>query len=412
MVPLLVAAALIPAQADSLVVTVEDAVARAIVVSPIVAAADGAIRAPRGERAEAFWPFPDNPSIEYGRVRRRASGSTVYDRQWTVTQKVEIGGQWIFRASAAGRRLRAQEELAVDARRRVGLEARLAYLALAIAERRSALTDSNAVFAERLSEFARLQLDAGEINRLEYNVAVLEAARARSEAERTRAEHSAAASDLGRLLAVEPGTIPRTASLPQAPDLGALDEATLLALARDRRADLASARSAEEAADRTLTAARLSFIPNLTISAFSGRDEGTDNLLGFGIGFTVPLFHRGQTARGVAEADRSLARAAFTATERRIRAEVIAVRQRFLRARASERRFATDVLRAATENVTLTQTALAEGEVSVTEVVVLRSAAVAAQLEYLNVLTDAAASWFELAATLNATPAELAELLR
>jgi outer membrane protein TolC len=70
------------------------------------------------------------------------------------------------------------------------------------------------------------------------------------------------------------------------------------------------------------------------------------------------------------------------------------------------------VLRAATENVTLTERALAEGEVSVTDVVVLRSAAVAAQLEYLDVLGEATAAWFELAAALNTSPAELAELLK
>ena len=48
---------------------------------------------------------------------------------------------------------------------------------------------------------------------------------------------------------------------------------------------------------------------------------------------------------------------------------------------------------------------------SVTDVVVLRTAAVAAQLEYLEVLAEAAEAWFELAAALNVSPTDLAQFI-
>jgi len=77
----------------------------------------------------------------------------------------------------------------------------------------------------------------------------------------------------------------------------------------------------------------------------------------------------------------------------------------------AERRFATDVLSAAAENVTLTETALREGEVSVTDVIVLRTAAVNAQLEYVDILGGVTAAWFQLAAAMNVPPETIAGLL-
>jgi len=399
------------APVDTLVIPLDAAVRRALAVSPTVSASVGAVRAPRGLRAEAWWPFPDNPTLEYGRVRRQTGTGTTYDREWVLTQEIEIAGQWAWRGSAASALVRSAEERVDDARRIVAFDARRAYVALAVAERAAALMDSAAAFAERLAEFARRQFEVGEVNRLEWNAAVLEAARARSAAERARAASTAAATDLARLLALPRDSTPRTALLPAIPDLRWSSDSVLVSLARARRPDLRVSDALRLSADRNVTAARLSFIPNLTVSAFNGREEGTDRLLGFALGVKIPLFHRRQADIGAAEAERAAARADVAATERGVQADVLAAGARFLRARAAERRFATEVLRAATENLTLTERALAEGEVSLTDVLVLRATAVSAQLEYLDVLRDASNAWFELAAALAAEPADLAALL-
>jgi outer membrane protein TolC len=407
----LIAAVVLTGSQDTMPFSLETATARALAVSPRIAAATGAIRAPRGLRAEARWPLPDNPTLEYGRVRRTSGGPTAYDRQWVVTQEVEIAGQWALRGGAASALVRSFEARAADARRLVALEARRAYAALAIAERRAALTDSAAAFGERLAEFARRQFDAGEVNRLELNAAVLEAARTRSSAERALADAEGAAADLARLLGLPRDTVPRTVPLPPVPPIVWDSDSLLLAIARGRRSDLRAAEEQRRSADRALSAARLSLVPNLTVSALSGREEGTDRLLGVAVGVRIPLFHRQQTAIGVAQAERAAAAADEAATSRAIQAEVVAAGSRFRRARAAERRFATEVLRGATENVTLSERALTEGEVSLTDVLVLRTTAVAAQLEYLDVLQDAANAWFGLAAALAAEPAELGSVL-
>ena len=396
---------------DTLTLSLDAAAARAVLMSPSVAASRGAVHAPRGLRAEAWWwPFPDNPTLEYGGVRRTTPAGNFNDRAWTLTQEIEIAGQWAWRRSAASAQVLSAEARVDDVRRLVALEARRAYVALAIAERRASLTDSAAAFAERLAEFARQQFDAGEVNRLEWNAALLEAARARSAAERARAGESAAAADLARLLALPADSIPRTSAVPPIPDLRWVSDSVLLILARARRPDLRASAALRRSADQNVTAARLSIVPNLTISGFQAR-EATDQLSGVSFGIRVPLFHRRQATVGAARADQAAALADLAATERAIQADVLAAGARFLRARSAERRFATDVLRAATENVTLTERALTEGEVSLTDVLVLRSTAVSAQLEYLDVLRDASEAWFELAAALAAEPADLAPLL-
>lgn len=412
MVHLLLAAVILAAPQDTIALDIDEAVTRAVAMSPLVAAAEGAIAAPRGERAESWWPFPNNPSVEFARTRRRGLGTTVYDREWSVTQQVEIAGQWLLRRGAAGKRVRAAEARRDNARRLTALQARTVYVRLAVGERRAALADSNAVFASRMAEFARRQLNAGEVSRLEYNAALLEAARTRSAADRAAADRDALAAELAMVLALAEDSTPRTAGVPDRPALETVSDRATIAAAQVRRPDMRAALFASEATTRDLTLARLSVLPTLELSGFSGREDGTDGLFGFSIGLRVPLFRRGQAQRGIARAERAIARAEVDAVERLIRAQILAATARYRRARSAEKRFASDVLGAATENVTLTERALAEGEASVTDVIVLRTAAVNAQLEYLDVLLDLYSSWFDLAAAVAATPAELADVLK
>jgi outer membrane protein TolC len=376
-----------------------------------VAAARGALSSPRGLRAEAWWPFPDNPTLEYGRIRRHAPTSSSSDVQWSLTQEIEIAGQWAFRGTAASALIGSVEARVDDARRFAALDARRAYVGLAVAEQRAALADSAAAFAERLAAFAQRQFEAGETNRLEMNAAVLEAARAQSAAERAHTDAEGAAAELGRLVGLPRDTIPRITALPEVPSLTWTSDATLLRIARIRRPDLQASVRRRESAERSSTLARLGLAPNLAVSAIGGREAGTDNLLGVSLGLRIPLFHRQQAAIGLADADRAAARADEVAINRAILADVRATSARFSLSRAAERRFATGVLQVARENVTLTERALTEGEVSLTDVLVLRRITVETQLEYVELLRDSYEAWFALAAALALEPGELATMI-
>jgi cobalt-zinc-cadmium efflux system outer membrane protein len=411
MIPSLMGVVALLLTQDTLALTLEQAAARAVTVSPRVHAAEGAVRAPQGLRAESRWPFPENPSLSLGRTRRQSLPGVTQDRAWELTQEIDLAGQWIWRSRSATALVQSATARVDDARRLVALEARRAYLDVAIAERRAALTDSAAGFAELLADHARRQLEAGEINRLERNTATLEAARSRSAAERASAEATAAKAELARVLGLPPDTIPRTLALPRIPALSWRSDEVLVNLARARRPDVRASELARVSTERAVTAAKLARVPNVVVSAFGGREAGTDRLQGVQVGVVIPLFRRQQASIGLAEAERAAATAELTAAGRAVAADVLAASTRFRRAATSERRFATEVLRAATENVSLTERALTEGEVSVTDVLVLRGTAVAAQLEYLEVLHDAASAWFDLSAALAAEPGALTVLL-
>lgn len=411
MIPSLMGVVALLLTQDTLALTLDQVTARAVAVSPAIRAAEGAVRVPEGLRAESSWPFASNPTLALDRTRRQAPLGTTSDRGWVLSQELDLAGQWLARRRSASAFVEAARARVQDTRRTVALEARQAYLTLVIAQRRAALTDSAALFAGHFFENARRLLDAGEINRLERNAAALESARASSAAERARGEAAAATAELARLLGLPWDSVPVPVSLPSIPVLAWHSDSVLVALARARRPDLRAGEFSQLGAQRAVAAAKLARVPNVVASTFGGREAGTDRLQGVQVGVAIPLFRREQANIGLAEAERAAATANLTAAERSVVADVLAAGARFRRAAASERRFATEVLRAATENVTLTERALAEGEVSVTDVLVLRGTAVAAQLEYLDVLRDAASAWFELSAALAIEPSALSAIL-
>lgn len=396
--------------ADTLRLELDEAVNRAIAVSPLVRTAEGSVALARGERSEAVWPFPSNPAIEYERVRRRGLASEVTDFGWRFVQPIEVAGQAFVRAGAANRRISASEAGIEDAARSSGLTARYAYLNLYLAERRADLTAANAELAGQLAELARRQMDAGEISILAANTASLEAARANSEAMRLEAERLAAQSELRSALALGSDTVLATTALPPLPAIEpAVDPAVAHAL--ERRPDLRAAGLNEDASRRTVTATRMRAIPNIELGVFNGREEGTDDLLGFSVGVSVPVFRRAQADVGAARAAHIAAQATSDAIRRAVRSDVVSEIARYDGAQRAMARLAQDLIAAAEENSELATRAFEEGELSVAEVVVFRSTALQAQLEYLDAIGAAYASWFALAAAIGVHPNELKDLL-
>ena len=182
-------------------------------------------------------------------------------------------------------------------------------------------------------------------------------------------------------------------------------------LFRSRRADLRAAREAYQSAQSASTLAGRALVPNLLFSVGGGRESGTDALLGFGVGVSVPLLYRRQAARGAAAAELATAHASLAASERTVLAELQSTAARYLRARAAERRFVREVLSAAGENIALTERALQEGEFGLTDVILLRRTALDAQVEYLNVLANSYLAWFDLAAAVGVEPGQLSATL-
>lgn len=411
MVALLVGAALLAQAQDTLTLTLEEAVHRAAQVSPLVLAAEGAVAAPTGERSVVRSPFQGNPVFQYAGAQRTSETLNAWDWEWSLRQEVEIGGQWSVRSSAAEHRIRAATERVSDAVRITGLDTRLRFLDLRMAIRTAALADSAAVFAEQLAVMAGEQLDAGAISALEYNATVVEAARTRSQADRASATRDAAAARLAVALGIEPPATVEALPLPPLPSVTVIDGAGLAMVARSVRPDLRADSLAVEAASRDITAAKRRIIPNLELAGFTGREAGTDDLLGFSVGLKVPLVDQGQWAAGLAEASRAAAEARRMETQRAIDAEILGAGSQLERSLRAERQFAAEGLAAARDNAALIRTAFEEGAVGVAEVIFLRAATVAAEVEYIEALRSAYSAWFELSAALGVVPESIEQLI-
>lgn len=409
MVSLLLVATLLTQAQDTVTVSLEQAVQRAEQISPLILAAEGSVAAPKGERSVERLPFRGNPVVQYSGADRTSQSLDVWDWEWSLRQEIEIGGQWSARSSAAEHRIRAAQELVSEAARETGFDTRMRYLDLRMATRIASLADSTAAFASRLAAMVQERLDAGAIGVMEHNTAVLEAARTRSQAERASALRDAAAARLAVVLGIRaPGTV-NALPLPPLPGIQDYDREALVSAAEVRRPDLRADSLTWEASSHDLTAARRRVIPNLELVGFTGREEGTDDLLGFSVGVKIPLVDHGQAEAGRAEASRAAAEARMTETRRAIQVQVMSAATRLERGLRAERQFATEGLTAARENATLVGLAFEEGAVGIAEVIVLREASVAAEVEYIAALRSAYEAWFELSATLRIPPQRLTE---
>lgn len=406
---LVVSAALTPP--DTLTISLEQAVARAVDGSPRISAAQAAGLASAGVRAESRLPFLGPLSLEVERLRRSGDAPLAsQDTRLGLRQQVDLSGGSFVRARAAGRRVTANAAVVEDTERLVSAEVRLAYLQAALAQRRRGVLDSAAGYADRLAVISQRRLEAGEGTQLESNAAMLEAARQRSAADRAAAAEAAATADLQRLLNLGWEVPVQLEGLPLLPTGPAADHRRLITEAMVRRPDLGVATELLDAAYLDRTAAARDRVPKLTVGWDWGTEAVTTRLTGFSLALQVPLFQRNQGAIGQAAANAGLATAELDDVRRRIPAEVLEAAARFEQALVAERRIASDVLRAAEENVALSQRALEEGALAITEVIVIRSVALAARLEYLDVLQDAYAAWFRLAATVAVTPSDIARL--
>ena len=392
-------------------VSLPEAIRRALAASPQVEAARGEVHRARGVRGENRWPLVGDPLLGLDRTRRVNGSGTTYDRGWAIGQEFDIAGQWLFRRGGGNALTRAAEAGVSDAERRVALETRRRFITLVVAQRRAALADSTAAFADRLAVFAKRQFDAGEMNRLEANAASLERGRAQSEASRRRSEHFAAAQALAVWLGYRGDTLPDPVTPGPTPAISPSPAADLVSIARERRPDYRVAEQAFRSAELFRRAARLTWIPTLAVSVSGGEEAGSDRLRGVGIGLRIPLLARGQATRGAATADYTNAHAALVQAERDLVSEVRSALNSYMLARDAEQRFQAEVLTAAEQNVALTERALAEGEMSLTEVLLLRRTALDAQLEYLEVFANSYNAWFDLAAALGVEPEAVPAIL-
>lgn len=366
--------------------TLEDALSHAVSEHPEIRSACATRSVAEADVLDARV-FPHNPEIELEGADRRGATDSTRDRGVTLSQRLEIGGQ-------RGRRVDAARSVLAEAD--AGLLRRLrehrahverAFVEALAARERLRVAEADLELTRELLTFERKRLDAGAGTALDVRLAETAVGRATREMQQTRAELESARARLARAAGWEAIRAPQPTGDFEPPRHFLAHRDALVAQALEARGDLTALDRRRETARRRLELERSLRIPDLTISAFTAREEG-DDVTGLGLGISIPLFDRNQG--GVARAEREIAQAdaRHAGAELEIRHRVAAAVARHDAAVRAFEVLDDLVVENLEETLGLLETAFREGEVSATEVLVLRRELVDGRREHVEAARD------------------------
>ena len=332
--------------------------------------------------------IPSNPDAS---IQGAGTGGTT---EATVTQEIEVLGQRGLRIGAARLGITRAGALASNAGRLAVAEASSAFVRAIAAERRGAVTREAFALVERLLSAVRIQLKEGEVSRMEANLAEIELGRARARVLASQRLANTTLLDLKRLAGLPPetpvrlvydsvGPVVSAAGVPRElfSDTVPLAADRLLAMALDRRSDLAARETAVRELDALTRLARREALPNLRLGAVI-ESSGGSRSIGPVIGLSLPLFNRNQGLIAEREAQRRQAALLQRATELRVRTDVATAIRSYQTATAEAVVFEQSVRQPSHENAALLETAFRAGKIPLPTLLLLRNQLLESELGY------------------------------
>jgi cobalt-zinc-cadmium efflux system outer membrane protein len=374
--------ALLGAQPAPRELTLETALAEAEAGSPELRAAAAGVEEARG-RLVGARTYPYNPAVGAEAADRSGPEGSTTDRGIGLFQEVEIAGQRGKRIAAARADLAAVEARYARRRREVLAAVELAFAATVRARELQAVARADLDLTRNLLAFEERRLAAGAGTQIEVNLARAATGRAVRSLQEATAAWQEARSRLAEAAGLDP-SMPPTAvgGLPVAPaNLPSLDELTRRAL--EHRSDLVAFRRERDRAEGQVTLERSLAVPNLGLGFFTSREEG-DDILGLGAGIAIPIFNRNQG--GIAEARGAVNRtgAELASAELVARREVAAAYSHYQAAAEALTALQGLVVETLEENLDLLRRAVEAGELSATDVLLLRRELVEGQREQIE----------------------------
>lgn len=350
--------------------------------SPELEAAAAAVEEARG-RLLAARTHPFNPALEVEGADRRGPDGSSTDRGVILSQEVEIAGQRSKRTAAARADLAAAEARYARRRREVLASVEQAFALTVSARELREVARADVELTRSLLAFEQRRLEAGAATRIEVNLARAATGRAVRRLQEATANWQEARARLAEAAGLDPGAPPAASGeLPVAPvALPSLGELMRGALAH--RSDLAALRHDLERTERRVVLERSLAAPNLVVAAFASREEG-DDITGVGAGIGIPLFNRnrGEIAEARAAMDRQGAR--VRTGELRVKREVAAAYDHYRAAAEGLAALHDLVVGNLKENLDLLRRAVEAGELSATDVLLLRRELVEGQREHIE----------------------------
>lgn len=325
------AASTVPASAQTAgsgPLTLAEALRLAEAASPAVRAREAQLVAAEGSRREAASLLFNNPELSVERTRRSAATPDGNAREWGlgIAQPIEIGGQQARRREAASASLEALRAEIEDARRQARAEASLRFHAVLAAQRRVRLEQRSVELFDGTAQAVAKRRSAGEDTRLDANVALIEAERARNALAVSQEHLQDTKADLATALQLPPSAVPEVIG-----DLGVpngaplpygLDQLLASAQALPKQRALAAR---EDAARARIGVERASRYPDVTVGLNVGREgpaDGRERVTTLTLSVPLPLFKRNDAAIGQAMSDATQAEIERAAATRDGQAQV------------------------------------------------------------------------------------------
>lgn len=391
------AASTVPASAQTAgsgPLTLAEALRLAEATSPAVRAREAQLVAAEGSRREAASLLFNNPELSVERTRRSAATPDGNAREWGlgIAQPIEIGGQQARRREAASASLEALRAEIEDARRQARAEASLRFHAVLAAQRRVRLEQRSVELFDGTAQAVAKRRSAGEDTRLDANVALIEAERARNALAVSQEHLHDAKAELATALQLPPSAVPEVIG-----DLGVpngaplpygLDQLLASAQALPKQRALAAR---EDAARARIGVERASRYPDVTVGLNVGREgpaEARERVTTLTLSVPLPLFKRNDAAIGQAMSDATQAEIERAAATRDGQAQVRRLWSRLESQRERVARLQRAMVAASADNQQLAAKSRQAGQIGLLDQLLVNRQALDAERDLNDALAE------------------------
>lgn len=389
--------------------TLSETLRLAELASPAVKLRQAQLAAAEGAQQQASTWLASNPELSVERSRTQTRLMPPPDERssgWAIAlaQSVEIGGQQARRREAAAAALEALRAEIADARRQARSDAALRFHAVLTAQRRVQIEQRAVELFDSTAQAVSKRRAAGEDTRLDANVALVEAERARNALALARELWLDARAELASALQLPPASLPEVSG-----DLGGIGEALPYGLEQLTESALASPKlralaAREQAARSRLELERASRLPDLIVGASIGREGPTaarDRVTMLSLSMPLPLFKRNQAGIGQAITDLSTAEIERTTAVRDQQAQLRRLWSRLTSQRERIQRIQRALLPASADNQQLALKSRQAGQIGLLDQLLISRQTLDAERELNDALAEFNSTRIELEGAAN-----------
>lgn len=374
--------------------TLQDAWARAALANPTLRAKKAQLDAAQGARTEANALLFNNPQLSIDGTRRQVPQFGSGDerrKEWAagLSQAFETGGQGRFRRDAAAAALEALHHEIADTQRQVRSEVTTRFYRVLTLQQRIELETQALKLFDDAAVAVQKRRQAGEDTKLDSNVAMVEAERARNQLALAQEQLLEARGELAARLQLADAAVPQAQGDATPVATGYTLNDLLNNLETQPR--LLALAEREKSANARLKLENASVYPDVTVGVNIGR-EGPDNarerLTMLSVSVPLPLFKRNAAGIGQAATDATQAQIERETALRDARANVTALWSRLGSQEQRVRRLQESVLPALTENLGLSVKSRQVGQIGLLELIVVNRQALDARRDLIEALSD------------------------